>query len=96
MLGSAFRASSGGIADRLPERAPAVAALLAAACIWGSAAVATKTALAHWPPMTLAVVRWSIALSMLFALLRRSGVRPARGPGIAALGLTGLVLFYVF
>lgn len=46
--------------------------------------------------MTLAFVRWAIALSMLSALLRRSGVPPARGPGIAALALTGLVLFYVF
>lgn len=46
--------------------------------------------------MTLAVVRWSIALAILAALLRRAGGRPARGPGIALLGLTGLLLFYVF
>src|SRR5215217_4118701 len=81
---------------RVPARSAAVAALLAAACIWGSAAVATKSALAYWPPMTLAFVRWSIALAILLALLRRSGTRPAPGPGVAMLGLTGLLLFYVF
>ncbi len=46
--------------------------------------------------MTLAVARWSIALAILVALLRRSGGRPARGPGVAMLGLTGLLLFYLF
>jgi drug/metabolite transporter (DMT)-like permease len=91
-----LRAVIEGVWDRLPVRAPAVAALLAAACIWGSAAVATKTALEYWPPMTLAFVRWSIALAILLALLRRSGERPVWGAGVAMLGLTGLLLFYAF
>jgi drug/metabolite transporter (DMT)-like permease len=85
-----------GVRRSVSTRAFAVFALLAAAFIWGSAAVATKTALEYWPPMTLAVVRWSIALAILLALLRRSGGRPARGLGIAMLGLTGLLLFYLF
>ncbi|MEA2585453.1 MAG: hypothetical protein QOF33_3538 [Thermomicrobiales bacterium] len=95
-LATSFRATIDGFSSRLPVRAVAIVALLTAAFIWGSAAVATKSALVHWPPMTLAFVRWSIALAILLALLRRTGGRPERGTGIALLGLTGLVFFYVF
>jgi drug/metabolite transporter (DMT)-like permease len=93
---SGLRSCLHGVRNRVSTRAFAVGSLLAAAFIWGSAAVATKTALEYWPPMTLAVVRWSIALAILAGLMRRTGGRPARGPGIAVLGLTGLLLFYVF
>ncbi|MER3438412.1 MAG: hypothetical protein C4346_12970 [Chloroflexota bacterium] len=80
----------------LQGRGAAAISLTVAACIWGSSAVSTKAALAHWPPLTLAFVRWSLAAVIILLVLRRSGQRPASGPGIAVLGLTGLVLFYVF
>ncbi|MER3485639.1 MAG: hypothetical protein C4345_06405, partial [Chloroflexota bacterium] len=79
----------------LQGRGAAAISLTVAACIWGSSAVSTKAALAHWPPLTLAFVRWSLAAVIILLVLRRSGQRPASGPGIAVLGLTGLVLFYV-
>ncbi|MEA2512469.1 MAG: hypothetical protein QOJ59_1956, partial [Thermomicrobiales bacterium] len=53
-LATSFRATIDGFSSRLPVRAVAIVALLTAAFIWGSAAVATKSALVHWPPMTLA------------------------------------------
>ncbi|GAB2963120.1 drug/metabolite exporter YedA [Hymenobacter coalescens] len=50
------------------------AALLAIYLIWGSTYLATKTALAAWPPMLLSAMRFLVAGSVQFAAVRLSGV----------------------
>lgn len=99
-----FRVSTWVVIRQFPDqlraavrgRGAAALALTVSACIWGSSAVSTKAALAHWPPLTLAFARWSLAAAIILLLLRRSGSKPVTGPGVAVLGLTGIVLFYVF
>jgi drug/metabolite transporter (DMT)-like permease len=71
----------------------AVAALVGANALWGGSAVATKAALAHLPPLTLACLRVAIAFAVLWPLLARTGRRPATGRTPALLGLTGVALF---
>ncbi|MGH2533372.1 MAG: DMT family transporter [Thermomicrobiales bacterium] len=68
-------------------------ALIAANVIWGGSAVATKAALDHVPPLTLACIRLAIAYAVLRPLVARIGERPTRGPDSMLLGLTGVALF---
>ncbi|MCC3156556.1 EamA family transporter [Hymenobacter sp. 15J16-1T3B] len=49
------------------------AALLAIYLIWGSTYLATKTALAAWPPLLLSGMRFLVAGSVQFAAVRLSG-----------------------
>jgi drug/metabolite transporter (DMT)-like permease len=78
---------------RPSRHALAVAALIGANVVWGGSVVASKVALAHLPPLTLAGLRVAIALVVLELILRRTGARAARGRGPALLGLTGVALF---
>ena len=90
-------------APRLPAARPAIAlpssrtlavlALVGANVIWGGSVVASEAALVHVPPLTLAGLRVAVAVAVLEVLLARRGVRPARGPAPALLGLTGVALF---
>jgi drug/metabolite transporter (DMT)-like permease len=73
----------------------AVLALTGANILWGGSAAASKEALAHVPPMTLATLRVALALAVLHLLLARNGERPATGIAPALLGLTGVALFCV-
>jgi drug/metabolite transporter (DMT)-like permease len=83
--------------ESLPaSRAPAIAALTMAAVFWGSAAVAAKTVLETLPPFVLAEIRWIIAIGLIWPLVARAGERPVLTRQTAALGLTGLALFYLF
>lgn len=74
-------------------RVLAVLALAAANAIWGGSAVASKAALTHLPPLTLACLRVAIAFAVLWVLLAMTGRKPATGRGPALLGLTGVALF---
>lgn len=94
-LPPSFRATLVDLGTRVPDRVLAILALTAAVSIWGSSAVATKAILDQVPPVTLAFIRWTVALALLLPMLYRSGARPARGRTIAALGLTGVALFYL-
>lgn len=82
---------------RLRPSAPALAAvaLVAATALWGTSFVATKVVLVHVPPLTLAALRFVLALAVLLPLTLRAGRRPALGPDAALLGLTGMALFFV-
>ena len=93
-LPSASPAFSLSQSIRLPSpRALAMLALAGANVIWGGSAVASKAALTHLPPLTLACLRVGIALVVLRALLAMTGNTPATGRGPALLGLTGVALF---
>ncbi|HEY7036248.1 MAG TPA: DMT family transporter [Thermomicrobiales bacterium] len=74
-------------------RALAVFALLGANAIWGGSAAASKAALVHVPPLTLACLRVAVALVVLRVLLALRRERPATGGGPALLGLTGVAVF---
>lgn len=70
-------------------------ALIVTMALWGMSFVATKPLLASMPPLTLALVRFAVALAVLVPLTWRRGQRPALGGGAAALGLIGMSLFFV-
>lgn len=73
----------------------AAAALVAAMALWGTSFVATKVVLDHVPPLTLAALRFVVALAVLLPLTLRTGRRPTLGLDAALLGLTGMALFFV-
>jgi len=80
----------------LSPRCVAVVALTIATMLWGSAAVATKLVVSGGiPPLTLAALRFAVALVLLRLLLAARHNRPARGRDPAVLGLTGVALFAV-
>jgi len=91
----AARAASPRLA-RLPIRAQAMLAMVTAAVLFGTAAVPAKKALERVPPFVLAELRWMIALGIILAVLRHRGERPVFDRIVWPLGLTGLVLFYLF
>ena len=74
----------------------AVLALLGTSAIWGTAAVATKTALETYPPFILSSTRWTIALMVMTPVLIRSGIRPVLNRYTLILGLCGMALFNGF
>jgi drug/metabolite transporter (DMT)-like permease len=73
-----------------------IAALVLSSLLWGTSDVAGKLALVAVPPATLAVLRFSVALVILWPLARwRGGPRvPARVT--APLGLLGVALTFLF
>lgn len=81
------------LAARPSPRLLAVLALVGANVLWGGSAAASKLALAHIPPLTLACLRVALALAVLLPLVHRAGDRPATGRAPALLGLTGVALF---
>jgi drug/metabolite transporter (DMT)-like permease len=87
---------SGRVANRVSDRGLAAASLLLAATIWGTAAVVTKVALASFSPYVLSTMRWSIALGVMVALLRRQDAAPIRNRATALLGLFGMLGFTTF
>ncbi len=68
--------------------------------IWGLSFVATRVAVQGMPPLTLAFVRFLLASVLLVPLvrLRHGGIRLAPGDRrlVAAMGLTGVTLAFVF
>jgi len=76
----------------LTPRRRAILALLCVAVFFGASTAASKAALDHIAPLTLAFARFAIALAVLLALCRRAGVRPSFGRMEIALGATGIAL----
>lgn len=70
----------------------ALLALIAGALLWGASTVASKALLTSFPPLTLATVRFALALLVLRLFLARTGARPATGRIPFFLGLTGVFL----
>ncbi|MDP9362638.1 MAG: DMT family transporter [Chloroflexota bacterium] len=81
--------------SRLSPRALAILALVGANVIWGSTFVALKPVLDRVPPLTVASLRFAIALAILLPLVYLVGDRPARGRGPLLMGLTGVFLVYL-
>jgi drug/metabolite transporter (DMT)-like permease len=77
-------------------RARAMLALVLASLVWGTADVAGKIALGTIPPVTLAALRFAVALAIFWPLARSRGVQPAKGGGIAVLGVIGVALTFLF
>jgi len=83
----------------MSQRTKAILSLVVVMAIWGSAFPITKAALAYVPPMTFALLRFAVALSVLlpFALTHHkraaSSISGAWGT-IAAMGVCGVTLFY--
>jgi drug/metabolite transporter (DMT)-like permease len=80
----------------LRDRAAPVLAMLAAAVIFGTAAVPAKLVLENVPPFVLAEARWLIALGLLYLLMRRRGETIVLNRATWLLGVTGLAGFYLF
>ncbi|MEW5932612.1 MAG: DMT family transporter [Bacillota bacterium] len=78
------------------ERRKCLLALLGAVLIWGSTFVATKDALHAFPPLTLAALRFALALVLIWPLYARSRHRsPALPLGVAVLlGFFGVFLYF--
>src|SRR5688572_7742717 len=76
-------------------RTLALLAVLAATALWGTSFIASKSVLAGLPPITVAFVRFAVALLVLLVLLARTGRRPVWGGNSALLGLTGVALLFV-
>jgi drug/metabolite transporter (DMT)-like permease len=74
----------------------ALLALVAGALLWGASTTASKALLGPLPPLTVAALRFALALLVLWPLLARAGLRPATGRGPALLGLTGVFLLNLF
>jgi drug/metabolite transporter (DMT)-like permease len=91
----ATRSQLGLVLPRPSPRGVAIASLLAGAAFFGASTVASKAALDHLPPVTLAFARFAIALVVLLLLCRRAGVRPVYGRLPAVLGVTGITLPFV-
>ncbi len=70
----------------------AVLALVAATVLWGTSFVAIKAIAADIPPISQAVLRFAVALLVLWPLARRRGTVLARGRVPLLLGLTGFAL----
>jgi drug/metabolite transporter (DMT)-like permease len=84
-----------GIRLRRSERTTAILALVAASVIWGSTFVATKPLLDSVSPLSLATLRFAVAVAVLWPLVLRAGRRPALGRLPALMGFLGVFLAYV-
>jgi drug/metabolite transporter (DMT)-like permease len=76
------------------DRLLAILALVGANVIWGTTFVVTKPLLHHIPPLTLASLRFVVALLVLLPLLLRSGHRPILNRTTAVMGFTGVFIVY--
>lgn len=80
----------------LPAVSAPVAALVLASLLWGTSDVAGKLALAAVPPVTLAALRFGVALAILWPLARRRAEPRVPNRITAPLGLIGVALTFLF
>src|SRR5688572_18867666 len=71
-------------------------ALALASVLWGTADVAGKLAMNAVPPVTLAALRFAIALAIIWTLARRRGGPRVPARIAAPLGLLGVALTFLF
>ncbi len=74
----------------------AIASLIGAATIWGTATIGTKTALESIPPFLLTELRWILAFSALFTMLWLRGKRPLLNRHTFILAILGIATFNFF
>ena len=84
----------------MTKRNKAIAGLITTVVFWGFSFISTKIALVYFPPMTLAALRFALALVFLFFLVRRyvPGEKIQKGDilMLAGAGLTGVTLYFAF
>ncbi len=82
------------------DRGLALLAGLAVVVIWGVSFTATRVAVLEIPPLTLALLRFAIAVAVMWPLLRRRlvGLDLSRADwwGVLWVGLTGVTLAFLF
>jgi len=82
------------------KRHKAIAVISTCVFFWGFSFVSTKIAVAVFPPMTLAALRFAIALVFLFFLKRKYAgeekIEKKDIPLLAGAGLTGVTLYFSF
>ena len=83
-----------GLRFRPSQGVMAILALVAASVIWGSSFVATKPMLGSVSPLSVATLRFAIAVAVLWPLVLRTGRRPALGRLPALMGFLGVFLAY--
>ncbi|HPN80412.1 EamA family transporter, partial [Dokdonella sp.] len=76
----------------VPSRLLVPLALIAVYLVWGSTYLAIRIALESWPPFLLGAVRFLIAGSALYAVLRWRGVAAPTRAQWANAALTGTLL----
>lgn len=80
---------------RLPTWLPLLAAFFALYVIWGSTYLVIRLGVAHWPPLLMAGLRFSLAGALLLGWLRwRGAAWPTRRETLAA-GVIGVLLLGV-
>jgi len=80
------------VSPRLPSWLPLLAAFFALYVIWGSTYLVIRLGVAHWPPLLMAGLRFTLAGTLLLGWLRWRGVAwPARRETLAA-GVIGILL----
>jgi len=77
---------------RAPGRAAIGAALFAVYVIWGSTYLGMRIALEAWPPLLLGGVRFTIAGTLLYVVLRARGTPPPTLRGWASAALVGVLM----
>jgi drug/metabolite transporter (DMT)-like permease len=84
----------------MDKRSSALACAISVSVIWGLSFLSTKVALAAIPPMTIAAARFIVAVVVLLpiALIAREDLRlrPRDIPAMAASGLLGVTLYFLF
>jgi drug/metabolite transporter (DMT)-like permease len=80
---------------QMPARHRAVLALLVSTIFWGTSFVAADRVLEDIPPITLAFLRFAIALAVLVPLLLSRGRWPVWGRESALMGLAGIAMLFV-
>jgi len=84
----------------MDKRGPALACAVSVSVIWGLSFLSTKVALAALPPMTIAAARFVVAVLVILpaALIARADLRlkPRDLPAVAASGLLGVTLYFLF
>ncbi len=85
-----------GTPDTRTQRRKSLLALLGAVLIWGSTFVATKDALGAFPPLTLAALRFALALVVVWPVYARSrrGSAPLPLRVAIMLGFFGVFLYF--
>jgi len=84
----------------MTKKHKAVTALIVCVFFWGFSFVSTKIALEFFPPMTLAAIRFALALVFLFFLVRKYAPKEKAQKGdillLVGAGLAGVTLYFAF
>ena len=85
---------------KLNERHKALAAIIACVLFWGFSFISIKITVAVFPPMSLGLLRFAIALVFLFFIKRKTApgekLRRRDIPLLFGAGITGVTLYFFF